>query len=137
MFKLKFISQIIPVILLALIAIFLGVYKYKALTQVNNIQKNPETFVNSPSLPIGKTQGEIVAEARLNLVEKSSSVDTDISTVSIESVNWPDTSLGCPKPGEVYAQIITPGYRIVLKINDKTYTYHSSSTNIKLCQPTE
>src|SRR5438132_10035603 len=27
----------------------------------------------------------------------------------VEPVDWPDASLGCPRPGMMYAQVITPG----------------------------
>lgn len=37
------------------------------------------------------------------------------SLIVFEPVAWPDTSLGCPEPGKVYAQVITPGFRLVFE----------------------
>ena len=37
---------------------------------------------------------------------------SDIKVVSVEAVQWPDTSLGCPQPDMMYAEVVTPGYRI-------------------------
>jgi hypothetical protein len=60
---------------------------------------------------------------------------SDIKVVSVEAVEWPDASVGCPQPGMMYAQVITPGYRIVLEAGGKTYEYHSGGTGVVLCQP--
>ena len=49
----------------------------------------------------------------------------DVSVLSVEPVEWPDTSLGNPQPDLLYLQIITPGYKFVLEAGDFPYTYHS------------
>lgn len=51
----------------------------------------------------------------------------------VTPVNWPDTSLGCPEPGRVYAAVVTPGYRIVLEHGGRRYRYHTDRTRVKLC----
>ncbi|MBI2320970.1 MAG: hypothetical protein HYU88_02455 [Chloroflexi bacterium] len=48
-----------------------------------------------------------------------------IAVLRTESVDWPSTALGCPEPGMVYAQVITPGYRVVLEHGGRQYTYHT------------
>lgn len=48
-----------------------------------------------------------------------------IAVVRTEAVDWPSTALGCPEPGMVYAQVITPGYRVVLEHGGRQYTYHT------------
>lgn len=48
-----------------------------------------------------------------------------IAVVSLEEVTWPDTSLGNPQPGMFYAQVLTPGYRVVLDAADQRYEYHT------------
>ena len=59
---------------------------------------------------------------------------SDISLVSAEPAQWRDTSLGCPRPGMVYAQVITPGYKIVLKALGKEYEFHTDRANaVVLC----
>jgi hypothetical protein len=52
---------------------------------------------------------------------------SDISVVSVNSVSWPDSSLGLPQPGMAYSQMVTPGYNIQLQVNNQTYDYHSDS----------
>ena len=59
----------------------------------------------------------------------------EITVRSVEAVEWPDASLGCPQPGMMYAQVITPGYRIVLEVDGKSYEYHTGGRGIAHCTP--
>ena len=53
-------------------------------------------------------------------------ISTDlIRLVSVEPKEWPDTSLGCPEPGKMYAQVVTPGFRVVLAVEEREYEYHT------------
>lgn len=58
----------------------------------------------------------------------------EISLVSAEAVDWPDACLGVSNPDELCAQVITPGYRIILGRLDKQYEFHTdrSGQNIRL-----
>ena len=47
--------------------------------------------------------------------------------------SWPDTSLGCPRRGEQYAQVVTSGFVIELAHGDEVYTYHASPDRAVLC----
>ena len=49
----------------------------------------------------------------------------DKEQIAVAAVNWPDTSLGCPEPGMVYAHVVTRGYRILLSYDGRIYEYHS------------
>lgn len=66
-----------------------------------------------------------VARARQDLASRLGVSAESISVVRVEEVEWPDTSLGCPEPGKMYAQVITPGYRIILEAAEKEYEYHA------------
>ena len=50
----------------------------------------------------------------------------EIALVEAIGVEWSDSSLGCPQEGMSYLQVITPGYRIVLQANDRSYEYHTN-----------
>jgi len=69
--------------------------------------------------------GAAMELARQDLAERLGMPINEIAIVSMEAVEWPDASLGCPKPGMMYAQVITPGYRIILEAGGKRYEYHS------------
>lgn len=51
-----------------------------------------------------------------------------VRVISSEAVDWPDTSLGCPEPGIMYAQVITPGYRLILEAEGAWYEVHTDRT---------
>ena len=38
-----------------------------------------------------------------------------LEVVSATAMTWPDASLGCPQPGMMYAQVLTPGYLVVIR----------------------
>jgi hypothetical protein len=57
-----------------------------------------------------------------------------IAGVSQDEMTWNDSCLGCPQTGENCAQVLTPGYRIVLRVSDATYEYHTDlGGRAKLC----
>jgi hypothetical protein len=45
--------------------------------------------------------------------------------LSIEPIEWTETSLGSPQHGLFYLQVITPGYKLVLEGADFSYAYHT------------
>jgi hypothetical protein len=47
-----------------------------------------------------------------------------VNVVSFEPVDWPDSSLGCPRPGGVYLDVITPGYRVIVDVDGQEYEFH-------------
>ena len=49
----------------------------------------------------------------------------EVQIVSIEQVEWPDSSLGCAKSGQNYLMVITPGFRIILEANGEMAEYHA------------
>jgi len=60
-------------------------------------------------------------------------ISTDqITAVSVEKVNWSDTSLGLPKPDMVYAQVIVPGFKITLRALGQDYLYHAGVISNKM-----
>jgi hypothetical protein len=48
-----------------------------------------------------------------------------LTVTAIETVEWPDSSLGCPEDGGVYAQVVSPGYRITVTDGTTTLEYHT------------
>ncbi len=76
----------------------------------------------------------LVQQARADLAARLAIPPDAITVKSEQEVEWPDSSLGCPKPGMMYAQMITPGVLIVLEANGKTYEYHGSRVRVSLCE---
>jgi hypothetical protein len=65
--------------------------------------------------------------ARAALVREQGLAEADITIVAVQPNEWRDSSLGCPKPGLNYLQVITPGYLITLEAQGQRYEYHSDS----------
>ena len=63
--------------------------------------------------------------ARRLLVERAGVAPGDVAVVSSEAVEWPDSSLGCPRPGMMYAQVITPGFKVTLHAEGEAYEVHT------------
>lgn len=77
---------------------------------------------------------ELVRQAQAQLARKLGIEESDIFVFSMETVEWPDASLGCPQAGISYAQVVTPGYRITLEAGGQVYTFHTDETDqVLLC----
>jgi hypothetical protein len=94
--------------------------------------------VVSPTIPVSLdvVQQDAVAQAREDLADRLSIGVERITVAKVEAVEWPDASLGCPEPGKVYAQVVTPGYRIVLEAQGGSYEYHVDlEQRVICCEP--
>jgi hypothetical protein len=81
-----------------------------------------------------KSREEAFRESVKDLAKKIGAPASDIAGVAQEDVTWPDSCLGCVKTGETCAQVLTPGYRIVLRVRDATYEYHTNrGDRVRLC----
>lgn len=49
----------------------------------------------------------------------------DVQVLIVEPREWPDASLGCPEPGNAYADVITPGYLIVVQAGGEEFEFHT------------
>lgn len=54
--------------------------------------------------------------------------ESEIELISVDAVEWPDASLGCPEPGMMYAQVLTLGYRIEMQVEGESYWYHTEQS---------
>jgi hypothetical protein len=82
----------------------------------------------------GPAAQELVLQAKEKLAKKLGISVEEIFLFSVEAVEWPDASLGCPQTGMAYAQVITPGYRILLEANGQVYSFHTDEANqVVLC----
>jgi hypothetical protein len=75
----------------------------------------------NPSIP---TLQNLVDKAKEDLAQRLSISASQINLVEARDVVWPNSSLGCPEKGMVYAEILTPGYLVVLESDGNTFEYH-------------
>lgn len=80
-------------------------------------------------IPISE-YAQLFMMARDDLSQRTGADIGLIKLASIERVQWSDTSLGSPQPGMMYAQVIVPGFRMVLEAEGKRYLYHTSTYSV-------
>ena len=85
----------------------------------------PEEIANSSNVQFA------IADLRDRLGDPSA----EITVVSVEEVDWPDGSLGCPQPGMVYTQAIVNGSKIVLSHAGINHSYHQGGGDPFYCPP--
>jgi len=76
---------------------------------------------------------EAEALARQVLADRLEVAPESFERVSVEPAEWGDTSLGCPEKGMVYAQVVTSGYRVLLRSEDKVHDVRVASGNAVVC----
>lgn len=77
----------------------------------------------------------LTKKAKENLAQRLSIAITEINLVEAKEVTWANSSLGCPQEGMMYAEVLTPGYLILLQVNRQNYEYHAGkSPDVFLCE---
>jgi hypothetical protein len=89
------------------------------------------TAVSSPSPQANPAVDAAMAQAATRL----GVARADLRIDRLEAREWPDASLGCPQQGVLYAQVLTPGYLVVLSGAGKQLEYHTDErAKVVLCQ---
>jgi len=70
--------------------------------------------------------------AVMDLATKLGIPASDITVAEKGGATWPDTSLGMPEPGMMYAQMLTEGFRVVLLVDRKMYEYHFGNGSVTM-----
>ncbi|MFQ3630473.1 hypothetical protein [Roseiflexus sp.] len=86
--------------------------------------------------PFGAAMDAQIDAARQDLAQRLRIDASAIEVVQVEAVTWPDASLGCPKPGMMYPQVLVDGILLQLRANGQIYRYHGDGQNrMFLCDP--
>lgn len=86
-----------------------------------------EPSAESAAPPVNRDD-PVVQAAIKALVEKEGVEAESVAVVSVAAVQWRNSCLGCEEPGQQCLMVITPGYRITLKIGAETYNIHTDQT---------
>ena len=73
----------------------------------------------TPSIPADAAPLIAAIAADLGLPPES------VQVITIEPRDWPDSSLGCPQPDMLYAQVVTPGYLVLVDVSGQQLEYHT------------
>lgn len=73
--------------------------------------------------------GDLPPRAVLQAMDQlSDSLGVDVQNIEIvevEQMDWPDACLGLANEGEVCAQVITPGFRVVFEVGGQQYVFRT------------
>ena len=73
-----------------------------------------------PSAVVTSAQQALATQLNLDL--------TSITIKQVEDMEWPDACLGIANQGVTCAQVITPGYKVILEANGQTYEVRTDKT---------
>jgi hypothetical protein len=92
------------------------------------------TSVPPPTTTSSAARQDAYRAAAAQLSRDVNAPADSIAGVSQDEMTWRDSCLGCPKTGESCTQVMTPGYRVVMRIGSATYEYHTDLGGIaRLC----
>lgn len=75
--------------------------------------------------PYGTALDGMIDAARADLAQRRGVAPDAIELVDLRSVVWPDSALGCPRPGFEYLQVQVEGALIRLRVAESIYHYHT------------
>ncbi len=105
----------------------------------NSVSPKPEPPSSLPS-DLGGGPQDLVTDASppSNVEEAVEVAVADLSTrlgIQVDEIDvaeaskhtWSDGSIGCPEPGRMYTQALTPGFRVILASGEDEYAYHGAT----------
>ena len=95
---------------------------------------SPAEHVATAASPSPGTADAVVAVVVAEAARQTGAVASEVTVERVEVRSWPDRSLGCPKPGVGYAQVITPGYLIVVQVRGQRLEYHTDQEQAIRCE---
>ena len=66
----------------------------------------------------GAVPEDLLDEAVAVAVERTGVSAEQVEVVRAEDVQWRSSALGCPKEGQMYTQVVTEGYWVVVRAGD-------------------
>ena len=81
------------------------------------------------------TREAAIAEARKLVARERALSATALAVETAVATTWPDASLGCPEKDHVYAQVLTDGFRVVLRHGPDLLDVRVTPGRAILCGP--
>lgn len=77
---------------------------------------------------------DAVRLAREVLARKLGVAADQFQVEDVRPVEWPDSSLGCPEKGVMYAQMLVPGYSVRLRAGEAIHDVHVGGGRAVTCR---
>jgi hypothetical protein len=94
---------------------------------------SPQAAATQPPVDVGEVATQpsgsdtAAQDAAVSTLAKNLGLDAgEIKVISSKAVEWPDACLGITQEGVACAQVVTPGYKIILEANGKQVEYHTN-----------
>lgn len=113
-----------------------------AIAMITGACNAPSDIGNGPKTvtPDGAVQAITRADssiADLAVETLAEELNIQISTIEVDTVRtveWRDGSVGCPQPDQAYAQVITPGHKITLRVDGRLHFVHEANGRAFVCR---
>ena len=105
--------------------------EFETVTDQDPIQNQPDygQLTEEQKTVADRAIGNLLNIPDLNITPEQ------VGVVKVTEESFSDTSLGCAKEDMVYLQVITPGYKVLLKVDGTTYDYRlDQAEQIVLCE---
>ncbi len=90
-----------------------------------------------PAVPLTDVERAAVHVAIDALVTELGVAKEQVFVDTVRAVEWRDSSLGCPKPGVAYLDVISPGHRVILRVDGQVHVVHESRNRAFVCVQTK
>ena len=102
-------------------------------TPTQAVMPNPSPTPTTDSACVQKETRSPVIAACEALADRFGRSPAEVLVASVTPKQWSNSCLGLAGPEEVCAQVITPGYEVVLELDGAMYTYHTNEgTGVRL-----
>ena len=92
--------------------------------------QEPQATVSDPA----KEKARAIERAREVLADKLKVAASSFTLDSIAEATWSNTSLGCPEPDHMYAQVVSKGFAVVLSEHGEKHEVHVAGRRAMICK---
>ena len=86
---------------------------------------------------VAKVQSStVVTQCSADLAHRLGVKQLDVKLVKVQKMKWPNSALGMPEIGKMYTQVVTPGWWLILEVNNSRYLYTAGASTFKYGGPT-
>ena len=80
-------------------------------------------------------EAQVAADRALAALAQRLEVSAEaIEVLQVEPAQWPNAALGCPEKGQMYAQVLTSGYRVELEHEGRSHWLHVAGRQVVTCE---
>lgn len=102
-------------------------YPDQDLSSNSPVPSTSQSQTSSPLISQSPMVPQVIADKILaDLAQRTGQPITAFKIESSENENWPDSCLGLAQEGQMCAQVITPGWKITVRSDAKSWVYRTN-----------